>query len=59
VIEIDELASYDDEDRNGDPVDEDVRRLKFRLLGPLGQAHNINAYIRKSLGRIAEFRSYA
>ena len=44
MIEIDELASYDDEDRNRDPVDEDARRLKFRLLGPLGQAYNINAY---------------
>jgi hypothetical protein len=31
------------------------RRVKFRLLGPLGKAHNIMAHIRKSPARIAKW----
>ena len=30
--------------------------MKFRLLGPLSKAYNINAYMRKSLIRTEFFR---
>jgi hypothetical protein len=34
-------------------------RAQFRLMGPLGQAHNIVVYIRGSAGRTEEFRTLA
>jgi hypothetical protein len=55
VIAIGELESYDDQDNNGDITDE-ARITKFRLLGPLGQGHNIVAYIRGSPARTKVFR---
>ena len=57
IIEMGELESYDDQDRNGDVTDEEVRRAKFRLLGPLSQAYNIIVYIRESPGRTAAFKA--
>jgi hypothetical protein len=33
-------------------------RVQFRLMGPLGQAHNIVVYIHGSAGRIEEFRTH-
>ena len=35
--------------------DDERRRVKFRLLGPLGKAHNIVAHIRKSPARTAKW----
>jgi hypothetical protein len=35
VINIKELESYDDKDKNGGPTDKEARKIKFRLLGPL------------------------
>jgi len=35
VIEINELESYDEYERNGEIGDEEERRVKFRLMGPL------------------------
>jgi len=58
IIEMDEFILYDDKDYNRDLINEDVRRLRFRLLGPLDQAYNINTYICKSLSRVVEFKSY-
>ena len=46
VIAISELELYNDQDRNGDIMNKEVRRAKFRLLGLLGQGHNIIAHIR-------------
>jgi hypothetical protein len=31
-------------------------RIQFRLMGPLGQVHNIVVYIRGSASRTEEFR---
>jgi hypothetical protein len=44
VIEVEELESYDDEDEKGEG-DEKARRVKFRLIGPLGKLYNIVIYI--------------
>jgi hypothetical protein len=59
VIEIEELELYDNQDQSGEPIDEEVRRVRFQLLGPLGQAHNIVVHICGSPGWIAEFRELA
>jgi hypothetical protein len=48
MIVIEELESYNDQDRNRDVIDKEVRRARFRLLGPLGQGHNIIAHVRGS-----------
>ncbi len=59
IIRIEELKSYDKQDQSRELIDKEARRIKFRLLGPLSQGHNIVVYIRGSLGRIAEFRDLA
>jgi hypothetical protein len=55
VIEIDELESYDNEERQRDAGDEETKKTKFRLIGPLGKIHNIVVNIRGSTARAAEF----
>jgi hypothetical protein len=42
-----ELESYNNQDKNKDVTDKEARRARFRLLGPLGQRHNIVAHIRE------------
>jgi hypothetical protein len=59
VIDLDELESYDLEDSDGELTDEEAIRAKFRLLGPLGQGHNIVAHIRGSSARTNYFRKLA
>jgi hypothetical protein len=59
VIRLEELELYDDEDQSGRPLNEKARKLKFRLLGPLGQGHNIVVYIRRLASRSEEFRKLA
>lgn len=59
VIEIEELESYDEKDKRGERGDEEERRVKFRLIGPLGQLHNIIVHIRGSTSRINEFLELA
>jgi len=59
VINIEELESYDDEEQRGDIRDEEAKRTKFRLMGPLGKMHNILIHIRGSTARIAEFLELA
>jgi hypothetical protein len=36
-------------------TDNEAKRVKFRLLGPLGQAYNIIVHMRGSPSRTAEF----
>ena len=43
----------------GNLIDIEARRIKFRLLGPLGQGHNIVVHIRGSASRTEEFRELA
>jgi hypothetical protein len=59
VINIDELESYDEKEQQGETGDEKAQRTKFRLIGPLGQMHNIVIHIRGSTARIAEFLELA
>jgi hypothetical protein len=59
VIKLEELESYDEQDESGVFRDKEAMRKQFRLLGPLGQAHNIVVYIRGSAGRTEEFRTLA
>jgi hypothetical protein len=59
VINIEELESYDDKEQQGDTGDEEAKKIKFRLMGPLGQMHNIVIHIRGSTARIAEFLELA
>ena len=55
VTDIEELESYDSEDERGEKGDQEARKVKFRLMGPLGKMHNIVVYTRSSTARIAEF----
>jgi hypothetical protein len=56
VIKIEELELYNEQDRARQPIDEEERKVKFQLMGPLGQGHNIVIYIHGSAGQIEEFR---
>jgi len=61
VINIKELQLYNNAkaDVDGILLDDEARKAKFKLLGPLGKAYNIVVYIRGSLSRIARFRALA
>jgi hypothetical protein len=59
IVEIDELESYDEKEKRGEIEDEEKRRVKFRLMGPLGQLHNIIVHIRGSTARTNEFLELA
>jgi hypothetical protein len=52
---MEELESYDSQDKKGEKEGEEERRVKFRLMGPLGKMHNIVVHIRSSTTYIAEF----
>lgn len=55
VVQIEELESYDEEEWQEEYTDKEAIRVKFRLLGPLGKAHNIVVHIRGSPSRTAQF----
>jgi hypothetical protein len=59
MMDLDELESYDLEDEDGELIDKEARRARFRLLGPLSQGHNIIVYIRGSSARTEHFRTLA
>lgn len=59
VIGVEELESYDKQDQDGEPMDIEARKAKFRLLGPLGQGHNIVVHIRGSPARTEHFKTLA
>jgi hypothetical protein len=59
VINIEELESYDDKEQRGDTGDEEAKRIKFCLIGPLGQMYNIIIHIHGSTAQIAEFLELA
>ena len=58
-MDLEELALYDLENEDGELTDEEARRARFRLLGPLGKGHNIIVYIGGSPARIDIFRKLA
>jgi hypothetical protein len=59
VVELEEVESYDEQDKIGVFGDYEAMRIQFRLIGPLGQAHNIVVHIRGSAGRTEEFKELA
>jgi hypothetical protein len=59
LVDMDELESYDEAEADGELTDEEVKKAKFRLLGPLGKAHNIVVHIRSSGGHADHFRKLA
>jgi len=59
LVDIDELESYDETEADEELIDEEAKKVKFRLLGPLGKAHNIIVYIWSSGGRADHFRKLA
>jgi hypothetical protein len=56
LVDIDKLESYDKEEADKELIDKEVKKAKFRLLGPLSKAHNIVVYIRGPGGCIEYFR---
>jgi hypothetical protein len=59
VITLEQLESYDEQEQTKQLLNNEARRVQFRLLGPLGKAHNIVVYIRSSPSRTAEWRELA
>jgi hypothetical protein len=54
---LNDLESYDQDYEDQELHEE--RKARFRLLGPLGQGHNIVVHIRGSPSRTAEFKELA
>ena len=61
MINIKELQLYNNAkaDVDGILLDDEARKARFKLLGPLSKAHNIVVYICSSPSRIARFRALA
>ncbi len=68
LVDIDKLELYNKEEADRELIDKEVKKAKFRLLGPLSKAHNIVVYIysidtyieyfRKLVGRIILIDNY-
>ncbi len=56
---MEELKSYDLKDEDGELTDEEVRRVRFRLLRSFGQGYNIVVYISGSSARTDVFKKLA
>jgi len=50
---------YNEKEKKGEIGDEEERRVKFWLIGPLGQLHNIIMHIRGSTTCTNEFLELA
>jgi hypothetical protein len=59
VVKMEELELYDKQEQIKGPIDDEARRIQFRLLRPLGKAYNIIVYIRESPSKTAKFRELA
>jgi hypothetical protein len=53
---MDELKLYKEEVVDKELINEEVKKAKFKLLGPLDKAYNIVVHIHNSSNRIAHFR---
>ena len=56
LVDIDKLESYDKEEADRELTDKEVKKAKFRLLGPLSKVHNIVVYTRGLGSRTEYFR---
>ncbi len=54
-----ELKSYNLENKDGELTDKEIKRARFRLLGPLSQRYNIVVHINGSSVRTNVFRKLA
>ena len=61
IFSEEELQLYSDQEALAIEINDEViqKQVKFRLLGPLGQLHNIVVHIRRSPSRKAEFLALA
>jgi hypothetical protein len=59
LVDIAKLELYNKVEANGELTNEEAKKVKFRLLGPLSKAHNIVVYIRGSSNCAAYFRKLA
>ncbi|OXV05614.1 hypothetical protein Egran_06618, partial [Elaphomyces granulatus] len=59
IINMQQLAAYDEEDERGNVEDEAGRRSTVRGIGSLGKLHNIVTFIRGSPGRTKRFKKVA
>jgi len=59
VIGQEKLKSYDEQESEGKPIDNDDTRAVFRALGPLGKLHNIVVHIRGCPIRRKAFKELA
>jgi hypothetical protein len=53
---MEELKLYNKQEQIKGPIDDEARKIQFRLLRPLGKAYNIIVYIYKSLNKIIKFK---
>jgi hypothetical protein len=56
VIDLNKLELYDLKNTNKELIEEKATRIKFRLLKPFDQGHNIVIHIRRSNARTNHFR---
>ena len=56
MIRLEELESYNNKNQSGGPLNKEVRKLKFQLLGLLSKGYNIIVYIYRLASRLEEFR---
>jgi hypothetical protein len=59
LVDMNELGSCDEADTDEELINKEVKKAKFRLLGPLDKAHNIVVYIWSSGGCADHFRKLA
>jgi hypothetical protein len=59
IIRAEKLELYNGQEETRELADKEVIRAKFRLLGLLGQAHNIIIYIRELPGHMVAFKALA
>jgi len=59
LVDMVKLESYDEVKADGELTNEEAKKARFRLLRPLGKAHNIVIHIRGSGNRAAYFRKLA
>ena len=59
LVNMTELESYNEAEADGELINEEAKKARFRLLGPLSKAHNIIVHIRGSGHRTDYFRKLA
>jgi len=58
-MDLEELASYDLENKDGELTNKKIKRARFRLLGFFSKNYNIVIYISGSSARTNVFRKLA